>query len=80
MKRSTAKFLSVLAAILAVVLACLFISSGNKLAIRIILAIYIPVAIVLNSFQRCRHCGRWPRKGDFWHDYCPGCGNPMDDE
>ena len=79
MKRSTAKALSVICAVVAIVACCLFISSENQLAMAVILAIYLPIAILLNYFQRCRHCGRWPRKHDFWAEYCPRCGKPLDD-
>ncbi len=79
MRRSTAKLLSVVCLIAAVVIACLFIPSGNQAAMAIVFLIYLPIAIVLNYFQRCRHCGRWPRKGDFFNEYCPGCGKPLND-
>ena len=78
MSRSLAKLLSVICAITAIVICCLFILSGNNIAMTIVLIIYLPIAIVLNYFQRCRHCGRWPRKGDFFAEYCAGCGKPLD--
>lgn len=80
MRRSTAKILSVISMILTVVLCFMFIPSGNTTAMIIIFIVYIPIAIVLNYFQRCRHCGRWPQRGDFRNEYCPGCGKPLDDE
>ena len=80
MKRSTAKLLSVICGIIAVVIACLFIPSGNKVAMTLVFLVYLPIGIWLNYMQRCPHCGRWPRKGDFFAQYCSGCGMPLDDE
>ena len=80
MRRSTAKLLSVICSIAVILICCLFIPSGNEAAITIIFILYIPILILLNYYQRCPHCGRWPRKGDFWHEYCPRCGQPLDDE
>ena len=79
MRRSTAKILSVISMILAVVLCFLFIPSGNTTAMIIVFIAYLPIAIVLNYFQRCRHCGRWPRKGDFFAEFCAGCGHALED-
>ena len=80
MSRSTAKFLSVIFAI-ALILICVFmIPSGNEAGAIIACLVYLPIGIYLNYCQRCRHCGRWPRKGDFWAEYCPGCGKKLDDE
>ena len=78
MSRSTAKILSVICAIAAVVIACLFIPSGNKAAMAIVLLIYLPIGITLLYFQRCPHCGRWPGRYDFFDEYCPRCGNPLE--
>ena len=79
MSRSTAKILSIVCAVVAVVIACLFIPSGNKAGSMVVFLIYIPIAIFLNYCQRCKHCGAWPRKGSFFHEYCPHCGEPLDD-
>ena len=79
MRRSTAKILSIVCTIVAVVIACMFIPSGNEAGSMIVFIIYIPIAIFLNYCQRCPHCGRWPRKGDFWDEYCPRCGEKLDD-
>ena len=79
MRRSTARLLSVICAVAAVILCCLFIPSGNKAAMAVVLLIYLPIGIYLNYCQRCRHCGAWPRKGSFFHEYCPSCGEPLDD-
>ena len=79
MKRSVAKALSVISAIAAIVIAMVFIPSGNEAAITAVFLVYLPIAIWLNYCQRCKHCGRWPRRGDFFDTYCPGCGQPYED-
>ena len=79
MKRSTAKLLSIIGAFLCVGICFLFIPSGNEAAMAITFLIYIPIAIVLLHFQRCKACGRWPRRGDFFDTYCPRCGEPYGD-
>ena len=79
MSRSTAKILSVISAITVVIICLLFVPSGNQGAMTIVVLLYMPFAIWLNSKQRCPHCGRWPRKGDFWAEYCRSCGEKLDD-
>ena len=79
MRRSTVKLLSIISAVIFLIIACAFIPSGNAVASYITLLIYLPIALVLLYFQRCPHCGRWPRKGDFFDSYCPRCGKPLDD-
>ena len=81
MKRSTAKMLQVIAGVITVILATFFaIKYQNKTLIYLPLAIYVPIAIWLNSKLRCPYCGAWPRKGHSFHQYCPKCGMPLDDE
>ena len=79
MSRSTARVLSIICAVITVIICCLFIPSGNEAAMMIVFLLYLPIAIWLNYCQRCRHCGRWPRRGDFFNEYCPRCGEPLDD-
>ena len=79
MKRSVAKLLSVISVIIWVIVAFAFAASGNKGAVIISLLVYFPVIMVLNHFQRCPHCGAWPRRGSFFHEYCPHCGKPLDE-
>ena len=80
MSRSTAKFLSVICMIAVILIMFLVAFSGNESVVYIVFVCYLPIAIYLNYCQRCRHCGRWPRKGDFWAEYCPGCGKKLDDK
>ena len=81
MRRSTAKILAVVAAALAIILAiaCIFIFD-SKYAGYVVLAIYFPIGIWIDSQLRCPYCGAWPRKGHSFHQYCPKCGMPLDDE
>lgn len=79
MRRSTVKLLCVLAGIVALILAvvCMF-AFRSKGAGYAVLAIYVPIGIWLNFKLRCPHCGAWPRKGHFFHEYCPCCGKPLE--
>ena len=79
MKRSTARILSIVSAVVVVLICLAFIPSGNKLVTTGVFIIYLPFAIYLNYCQRCPHCGAWPRKGSFFDEYCPRCGEPLDD-
>ena len=79
MRRSTAKILSVISAIAVVIICLLFAPSGNTGAVAVVFLLYLPFGIWLNSKMRCPHCGRWPRKGDFWAEYCAGCGEKLED-
>ena len=79
MKRSTAKLLSVICMILAIVLVVIFIFSGNQIGELLVLLVYTPICLILLYFQRCPHCGAMPRKGSFFDEYCPHCGNNLND-
>ena len=78
MSRSTAQLVSIISAIVVVLICFFFVPSGNKTAMIIVLVIYMPFALYLQSCQRCKHCGRRPRKGDFLDEYCPHCGEPLE--
>ena len=80
MSRSAAKIWQIVAAIIAFVLAAvLTIVCKYQGAAFIVLGIYLPIGLWLSSKLRCPHCGYWPRKGHFWDEYCPRCGEPLDD-
>jgi hypothetical protein len=51
----------------------------NKLAMYAVVAACCVIAVALNYFLRCPHCGAWPRKGSFFHEFCPRCGKRLDD-
>ena len=80
MSRSAAKIWNIVAAIAAVVLAfVLTVICEDSGAGLVVLGIYLPIGLWLSSKLRCPHCGYWPRKGHFWNQYCPRCGEPLDD-
>ena len=80
MRRGIAILLSVVSMHLAIVLGIIFSFSGKQFVTYIIFAVYVPVALILNYFQRCPNCGAWPSKGSFFHEYCPRCGAHFSDE
>ena len=77
MKRSAAKALSVLTWVIALVLA-LFNSGDDASVFLIVLAAAI-VWCILGLFLRCPACGRLPGRSWLWAQYCPYCGEPLDD-
>ena len=77
MRHSTARTLSIISMVVVILLGLILIPSENELAMMILFVIYIPIAIVLNYFQRCPHCGAWPRKGSLFDEYCPRCGGRL---
>ena len=77
MSRSAAKILS-FAGLIPVFIAALLTESAAGLSILLIL-IGIGIVLVGQYNLRCPHCGAWPRKGHFFDQYCPRCGEPLDD-
>lgn len=77
MSRGLAKILQIMNIIAMVVLMLLF--RENKLAMYAVVAACCVIAVILNYFLRCPHCGAWPRKGSFFHEFCPRCGKILDD-
>jgi hypothetical protein len=77
MSRGLAKILQIMNIIAMVVLMLLF--RENKLAMYAVVAACCVIAVALNYFLRCPHCGAWPRKGSFFHEFCPRCGKRLDD-
>lgn len=80
MSRRLAQILSVVSVIVVVVLGLILISADCEGVMVVVFVVYIPIAMVLNYFQRCPHCGAWPRKGSLFHEYCPRCGGNLYDE
>ena len=77
MSRGLAKILQIFNIIVMVVLMLVF--RENKLAMYAVVASCCVIAVALNYFLRCPHCGAWPRKGNLFHEYCPRCGKPLED-
>lgn len=80
MSRSIAKVLSVISVIAVFILVFVFAANQNETAMYITMAIWFVIYLVLMYFQRCPHCGAWPRKGSFFDEYCPRCGGSLYDE
>lgn len=77
MSRSTARILSTVCVIAVILTFFLMALSGNETGAIIAFLIYLPIDIYLSYCQRCRHCGRWPRRSEFWIKYCPRCGKKL---
>ena len=78
MGRRNLKLLSVILSILVMATCITFMRSGNNTVITITLTVYIPIQIYLNYCMRCKHCGRWPRRGNIFTEYCPYCGESLE--
>ena len=79
MRRTTAKLLTIISTVVVILITLLLAPSGNTALMTVIVILYFPILIYLNYCQRCKHCGRWPRRGDFFAEYCAGCGEKLDD-
>ena len=77
MSRSTAKILQFVNIIGMVILMLVFHNSQAVMYGVVIIACII--SIWLSSCLRCPHCGAWPRKGHLWDEYCPRCGEHLED-
>ena len=78
MSRGTAKSLEIVSAVVFVLLMILFAKTGNVVGAIIAVAVYVPIGRYLRYCRRCKHCGRWPRKGGFFDEFCPNCGKKME--
>jgi len=79
MNRGLAKLLSIISIVVLLILTFFFATSQNLGAMYTSMAIWFVVYLVLMYFQRCPHCGAWPRRGSFFDNYCPRCGNYLDE-
>jgi len=77
MKRSTAKILQLVNLVGMLVLMLLF--RGSEGGMTLIALIAIGISVWLTSCLRCPHCGAWPRKGSLLDEYCPRCGEYLED-
>ena len=80
MCRFMAQILSVISVIVLFVLVLIFAANDNQTAMYISMAVWFVIYLVLGHFQRCPHCGAWPRKGSLFNQYCPQCGGTLNDE
>ncbi len=79
MSRSTAKGLQILCGILFMIIIVVLAMHRLKGLAYLALAAWLVISLGLNSKLKCTHCGAWPRKGSFFHSYCPDCGEKLDD-
>ncbi len=77
MSRGLAKILQILNIIAMIVLMLVFRESEQ--AMYVVIAACCVISLILTYFLRCPHCGAWPRRGSFFHKYCPRCGESLDD-
>ena len=78
MGRTLAKILYFVIFVVGLVVMAVFYSRGNETLAYITAGITIVGTLFCCYHMRCPHCGRWPRKGDFFAEYCAGCGEPLD--
>ena len=80
MSRSLAKLLQIMNMVaMLILLLVIRVFRIHVIAIFVVGGIAMAVHIFLDYKLRCPHCGRWPRKGSWVHEFCPRCGNPLDD-
>lgn len=77
MKRETAKLLTVLLYIVAILLTVLFAILKNSIAFAILVVVSAGLSLYLGYCMRCRHCGTWFRDGMFFAKHCPRCGKKL---
>ena len=77
MNRSSVKALYIVDLIAMIILFYVFRTS--LVAIYIVAGVAIALGLFLSYKLRCPHCGAWPRKGSLFHEYCPKCGQPLDE-
>lgn len=79
MTRTVAKWLSVLDAVIVIIGTLICEARGNHGASVLIILAGAVASVVFTWFLRCPHCGAWPRRGSFFHEFCPYCGEMLDD-
>lgn len=77
MKRRTAKILQIVNWVGMFIL--LGVCHKDKVLMYGVGAVAVIIHMVLNCFLCCPHCGAWPRKGSFFHEFCPRCGKSLGD-
>lgn len=77
MNRKTAKLLMVIDG-LVFIFAALAFQDDSTLVFLIGLALLV-VFMILRTFLRCPSCGRGPGRDWLFTEFCPYCGEPLDD-
>ncbi len=80
MRRSIAKLLSLLCTVVFLILGFVFAIQGDKAMISLVALGYLVVISILGYFLRCPSCGRHPGRSVWLAEYCPYCGEPLEDE
>ena len=77
MKRIHLKILQIINIIAMLVL--MMLCRKQEVIVTLICILAVAISLVLAYALRCPHCGRWPRKGDFFDEHCPRCGEKYED-
>ena len=79
MRRRIVKILCFVIFLVGMLLMLLFGTQGNEKAAYITAVVTFVGTAFCTYLLRCPHCGRWPGKHDFFAEYCPRCGEPLDE-
>ncbi len=79
MKRKIAKIVMIVNLILILIVGPVCAASGAEDALAVILILGIPIIVVCCHFLRCPSCGTHLGRSSLWAQYCPRCGEPLDD-
>ena len=79
MRRSTAKGLILLSTLVVIAVVIIAALNQEKTIMTVTAIAGATLNLILGYFTRCPHCGRWPRRGEFFAQYCSRCGEPLDD-
>lgn len=79
MHRSTAKILSILLIVLTFFAVAIASLADNKDACIWIILVSVGIDLILTRYLRCPYCGRGQGRNWLWAQYCPYCGENLDD-
>lgn len=77
MKRTTAKWLMVIDSLVLLFVALLF--RDDKAVVFLAGLALLVVFMILRTYLRCPNCGRGPGRDWLFTEFCPYCGEPLDD-
>ena len=79
MDRSLAKLILFVGTVVMLVLALVFSVNQMPVGTVVLAAVWIVFYCVLVRFLRCPNCGRIPGRDGLFAQYCPNCGEPLED-
>ena len=79
MDRSLAKLILLIGTVVMLVLALVFSINQMPVASVVLAVVWIVFYCVLARFLRCPKCGRMPGRDGLFAQYCPRCGEPLED-